>query len=768
MRKPFLLTLIAMWAAIAVMATDETLYGTMKQWKTHLAYTNVQHIANAGDRIYALAGGALFSVDKQTEEITYHTKQDGLHGSTIAQIGYDKASHTVVIAYSDGLIDFIQGGNINALTDLSTAQITSERNANSMCIANGKAYLAMPFGIVVINVKKQEITDTYYIGKQSSAVNVLQVAVDATTIYARTQNALYTASLQDNLADYNVWKQMNSLPGSGDIHYIGFTDSKLLMLRGNQVWTKSDSWTESFSGHTWTNGFGQEEIFLSENNNTIYQVINGTVRYVRNNIYAMDVVSSGSDIWMASPDAKVGLCRYNNQTQESTYFQPNGPAVNYAYRIRVQGKQVMVVPGGYDATAFNRPGYVMIYQDGEWHNITQDEITRQVGKPTNDYSDGAIDPQDPNHFFIASYGTSSYNFTSGLLEFHGNKVDTLYDYRTLDVIYDEHVWIDALQFDKDGNLWMNNKSQTGVKVLMKDRSWVKIENSAVSNKSRMHDLLIWNQNDHIKIITNTRSNTGLGVFDDRGTIINQRDDRAIYHTVFVDQDNKGIQPQFIYSIAQMSNGQVWLGTENGILIFDNIENLFSNNSCRRVKIPRNDGTNLADYLLGNEAITAIAEDGSGRKWIGTASSGIYLMSANGVETIEHFTIENSPLPTNDIQAIAILPSTGEVFIGTGGGLVSYQSDAAASKDDFDNIYVYPNPVQPQFQGIITIAGLMNETTLYITDSGGNIVCKTHSNGGLATWDGKDFSGRRVASGIYTVLCNTADGGSHAVCKFMIL
>ena len=212
-----------------------------------------------------------------------------------------------------------------------------------------------------------------------------------------------------------------------------------------------------------------------------------------------------------------------------------------------------------------------------------------------------------------------------------------------------------------------------------------------------------------------------------------------------------------------------MGTNKGPLLFSNTENVFEEGyTCSRVKIPRNDGTNQADYLLVDEEIKAIAIDGANRKWIGTTTSGVYLLSANGQETIHHFTVDNSPLQSNEIMSIGINPVSGEVFIGTGAGLVSYQSDAAQGASALENVYAYPNPVREDFEGIITITGLVENTQVKITDLNGNLVCETVSNGSIATWDGKDAFGRKVNTGIYLALCITEDGKDSAVAKIMVI
>jgi ligand-binding sensor domain-containing protein len=177
---------------------------------------------------------------------------------------------------------------------------------------------------------------------------------------------------------------------------------------------------------------------------------------------------------------------------------------------------------------------------------------------------------------------------------------------------------------------------------------------------------------------------------------------------------------------------------------------------------------LADYLLGTEEIKAIAVDGANRKWIGTASSGVYLISEDGLETIHHFTAENSPLLSNAIQSIAINEKTGEVFFGTGSGLISYQSDAIEGGNRFENVHAYPNPVRPEYSGVITITGLVADTQVRITDVNGNLVYETISNGGVATWDGCGISGERVTTGVYFAQCVSPNGKYKHITKILVV
>ena len=283
-------------------------------------------------------------------------------------------------------------------------------------------------------------------------------------------------------------------------------------------------------------------------------------------------------------------------------------------------------------------------------------------------------------------------------------------------------------------------------------------------------MFIDRRNSNWKWIPYVRFNPGLILYDDNHTPFYQGDDNTWFTNSFVDQDGKTITPASVYAVVQDLDNDLWVAADEGLFIIPAKVDFRTSNSCMRVKIPRNDGTNLADYLLGTERINAIAVDGANRKWMGTESSGLYLLSEDGTETLEHFTIDNSPLPSNQILSVAIDPRSGRVFVGTGAGLISYQGDATEAEDSFsqESLYAYPNPVRPDYQGVITIAGLMEETVVKIVDNGGNLVCQTRSNGGLAVWDGKNGNGQRVASGVYTAFCNAPDGKNHAVVKILVI
>jgi hypothetical protein len=305
--------------------------------------------------------------------------------------------------------------------------------------------------------------------------------------------------------------------------------------------------------------------------------------------------------------------------------------------------------------------------------------------------------------------------------------------------------------------------------LKKDGTWKVLDSPSLYNLT-LGEILILNQNNNYKWLMNHRRGVVLSVIDDNGTIDDTSDDRYVrYTSIPIQDDERNISVNLFYSIVQDKSGVVWLGTDKGPFLFNNPTNAFNPDfSMSRVKIPRNDGTNLADYLLENENILTMKIDGANRKWIGTQNTGVYLMSENGQETIYHFTTQNSPLLSNHILSIDIHPKTGEVFIGTGLGLVSFQSDAAEAGNVFKNVHVYPNPVREAYSGVITITGLVEKTNVKITDVAGNLVSETTSNGSIATWDGKNKFGQKVSTGVYLAICVSPDGEQSTTAKILVI
>jgi len=479
--------------------------------------------------------------------------------------------------------------------------------------------------------------------------------------------------------------------------------------------------------------------------------------------------------WLAGVELGVVSAKPTGGAPELSYFKPKGPANNFPYYMTFAGDKLFMVPGGRVTDVYNRAGVVMIYENQQWKNIYASDYIGKIrqevpGQDLVDFVNVAVNPADPKHFFVTSFGNGLFEFRNEqFYKWHHHKNSPFVNVITTSTYL--YLRLDGAIYDPEGNLWLCNMfDANAIKILTKEGQW-KTLNYPNSNHPTLGNIMINNQNPRQKWLNSVRYTQGILIWDDNGTLDDQSDDKSVFLNKFSDVDNVGseLRPAFFYTMAQDKNGVVWVGTDIGPLLFYNTSRVYEPGyTCSRVKIPRNDGTNQADYLLKDEVVQAIAVDGANRKWLATRTSGVYLMSENGQETIRHFTSSNSPLLSDNVISISINPVTGEVFFGTSNGLISYQSDASEGTGAYDNVYTYPNPVRENYNGIITITGLINNTQVKITDINGNLVYQTVSNGSLATWDGKDVHGRKVSTGIYMAICASEDGSQSTITKIMVI
>jgi len=774
----FLLIVFAcsMWSQVA-----------MGKWNTHFAYNSVSQIAQSENKIYAISNGALFSVDKLDGNTEFYSKLSGLNDATISRIEYDPIDKQLLIIYENGNIDILNSGGITNLPDFFNKQISASKAVNQIQFYQNKAYLSCNFGIIVLNMLKKEVADTYYIGPNASEVKVLNTTVNNGIIYALTSSTVFNASENDpHLVNYAYWSVTSGLPGSGDFQKIGTLGGQLILLRGGNLYKQE-------TNNSWTPVLPAIQVTDFNVTNNSLNVFSGNTTYLINSVFNVSTITNLGIITDAEYDIQnntyyfaansLGIISYKqtgSDTPSVNYFKPGGPAVNIPWDMTFAGKKLFVVPGGRWATQNQTLGDVMMYENGTWTNILATTIQAKTGENPLDFMNVAVDPEDNKHFFVTSYGF-------GLFEFKDNAFYNLYNesnstiksiYPPNDIHFSQYMRLDGAIYDKNKNLFLTNSGAAiGLKVLLANGTWTQNNYPSLNNQATLGKITISNLNPNQKWINSVRYTPGISIFDDNGTITDQSDDKSvfIYPFTYPEQDKNGqtklvsIYPTLIYTIVQDKNGVMWVGTDMGPFLFNNLSNVYNSDyTCSRVKIPRNDSTNYADYLLVGENVIAIAIDGANRKWIGTRASGVYLMSENGQKTIQHFTVSNSPLLSNNIMSIAINPVTGEVFFGTDQGIVSYQSDANEASTSFGDVYAYPNPVRQGYTGVITITGLMENSQVKITDITGNLICETVSNGSIATWDCKDVHGRKVSTGIYLAICANADGTQSAITKILVI
>ncbi|MBP5480027.1 MAG: Por secretion system protein [Bacteroidaceae bacterium] len=463
-------------------------------------------------------------------------------------------------------------------------------------------------------------------------------------------------------------------------------------------------------------------------------------------------------------------------------YIPDSPLRNYAYKLHFVGDRLLVSGGNWYYPESTYKGTAMWYEDERWKAFDEKEISSaDKTKYYKNITDIAQDPYDVNHHFLSSKG-------GGLFEFKNFKLIKHYTLnnsplRSIIKNNDQYLRIDGLQYDKDGNLWMLNSAvDTIIHILTKDEKWISYVNNSIKRYPNMDKTMIdskgyvWvnsRRTTNYDNITGVASKAGVLIINTNGTINTQKDDEEVFIADFKNQDGTQISPSpdIWWCATEDIDGAVWIGNDRGLFVaYDTDKLLKGTNTLNQIKIARNDGTNLADYLLSGVEIKCIAVDGGNRKWIGTATNGVYLISADGQEIIEHFTKDNSPLISDNINDIAINGKTGEVFFATYMGLCSYMGDATDPSDSMDDstLKVYPNPVRPEYNGDVKVTGLMYNSDVRVVSAAGKLVYTGKSEGGMFTWNCCYESGKKCGSGIFYILCTDENGKEGACAKILIV
>lgn len=457
---------------------------------------------------------------------------------------------------------------------------------------------------------------------------------------------------------------------------------------------------------------------------------------------------------------------------------PDSPAHNWSYKLNMIGNRLLVAAGHFYFTKVSDyAGCAMKYEDGKWTTFDADGPVEAVGEFVyRNVSDVVQDPNDPEHHFL---GTAR----SGIYEFRDYKFVKNYTYTNsalTSILPDNknancYVRVTALNYDKQGNLWMcNNQTETVVKILKPDGEWVQYHYDEIAMKPTWDNTyfdsrgLAWL---NCRRTTNEYGASGMLVINTNGTIDDTGDDSHRFISTFSNQDGTSYTPDLWYGMTEDLQGTIWFGNTHGIFTTTIADNPFASDfRLTQIKVPRNDGSDLADYLMSNVPVRCIRIDGANRKWIGTLNNGVYLLSADGLETIHHFTEDNSPLISDAINDIAINAETGEVFIATASGLCSFKGDATEAEETLakNALKVFPNPVRPEYAGDVHVTGLAFNTDVKIANAAGKLVYEGISNGGRFDWNCCYKTGKRVASGVYYILCTDEEGKKGACAKVVIV
>lgn len=736
-------------------------------WKAYPALQISTYNVPAGDKIYSLCDGNLFSYNTKDTEVYIYDRINTLNDSQIAFIEYSEAQNVLVCVYSNGNVDLLYDDN--SVTNLSQLK---ESNYSSLIIRNlsiseSEAYLSTNFGIVVIDLKKEEFKNTYNLN-----MNVICCIRHENVVYMSTDEGCYIGKLSLNLLDKSNWERVSNFV----FHDIAIYKNELFCIFNNiglYHLDKNLSYTKVLDKPTFLTINKDKMIAGNSGNIYIFDTPDSYQTIVQENKF--NCLSYKSGLYWASQKMD-GLQAYklneNSLVPNGTKIQPNSPVRDYFCNMNYTGNRLLVAGGTHNYTGKIYEGTAMYYDNGTWYYFEEEGIQEATNLTYRNLTSIAQDPSDDTHHYVSSA-------EHGVYEFKNFKFVKKYDYTnsTLKTVLPEsvnplnYVRCTALIYDKDGNLWMsNNEVNTIINILKKDGKWTSLYYPEI-DAADVCDVIMFDSKDRLWLTSRRMENAGVFFLDYNGTIETTDDDTHRLRTTITNQDGITYNPDEFYTIAEDLEGKIWIGTNLGPFVINNPDEFINNDfTYEQVKIPRNDGTDYADYLLSGIPITAIAIDAANRKWFGTSGNGVYLISEDGKEMLQHFTEDNSPLLSNSIQDIVVHPQSGEVMIGTTKGLVSYMSDANTPKETLQksNIHAFPNPVTPDYNGLISVTGLTENAEVKITNSTGQLIYAGHSNGGLFTWDGTTTNGKRVASGVYNVIANTEDGKKAIVTRITII
>ncbi len=747
-------------------------------WEDFFSYNNVKDFVIAENSIFALTDNAVFTYDLQTEEIEKLSSVNGLSGETTSAIHYSKVFNRLVIGYENGLIEVVdKDGTVTVSPDIINFNQSGLKRINSIFEFKQQLFIATSFAVVTYDVEKLEFGETYFIGSNSSSLNINDIIVFNNRIFATTATGIFVADATNpNLIDATKWNLRFSgnfqkiVEFSGNVYAVS---SKNLILLNGDTPQNVLSFTENITAVKTT---GTNLIISLPRKANVYDTSlsltgsNGTNSSFNFLLNTASVING--TIFLGT--SELGILTAPVSLPSYTEIHPEGPLSNKVFSIDVFNNNLWVVYGGYDATftpSQIRQGFS--HFNGEiWMNIPFNPAN-----PFGDLINVTIDENSDNRVFISSFGdTNAINtpLTGGLFEIADDNITVFYNHLNSpleDIVPTEldrvTIRVSGTAFDRSGNLWVTNLAvNSRLKKLSPLGNWTSfdINELYVENRSGMGEIAI----DNINTVWITTRGNGIFVYNENG-------DRKRALTT---EPAKGSLPNSnTRAIAVDKNNRIWIGTLSGLVVFNNPSSIFDASVYDTESIIILD-EGIPKRLLGNQTINSIEIDGANNKWFGTESGGALYTNPNGQNTLANFNKDNSPLPSNKILKIAVDEFSGKVFFATDKGIVVYKSSVAPFGDVLEEVYAYPNPVLKDHD-TVTIDGrngtnLPKGTNLKILDTSGNLVYETNVvegqelKGGKVIWDKRNLAGQKVASGIYIVLLATNDGSESATTKIAIV
>jgi ligand-binding sensor domain-containing protein len=731
------------------------------QWREHLPYYPAIQVVQGNTEMYAATTYNVYSID-ETNTITRYSKVTGLNDIGVNAIAWDSASSQLIIGYSNSNIDVLKGRTVKNIGDVKRSNVSGDKTIYYMYCKNKKAYLCTGLGIVVADLEKYEISDTWTIGSNGQQTKVTGLTTDQNYFYAATDEGLKRASINSsNLADYRNWTNIFN----GATRMAMNVNNKIAILKNDSIFLQSGTtWSLLYADTAWKivsinsstskllvcqrTATGNSRVLVLNTSGNIEQTL------AQPNIisYPKWATIKNGEVWVA--DFFAGLSKFGSTVER---YVPAGP-IGTASGDMIVSNNTLYAAAGEVSNAwnyqYNRNG-IYILKDAVWDY--KGYYNTPAFDSVLDFITLAVDPVNKS-LWAGSYGGGLVNIASNN-EIRDYKQNYLQSATGDPTSYR----VSGLAFDKNNNLWISNYGATQNLAVRKTDGTFKSFSIPFFHLENAVSQIVVDDANQLWIVS--PKGNGVFVYNYGNSVESTADDNWKYFRVGTGNGN--LPSNDVYWLAKDKNGFIWMGTSKGIGIVQCPEQVFTTTACETV-LPVVQQDRFAGYLFQNEEVRTIAVDGANRKWVGT-NNGVWLISPEGDKTIYRFTEDNSPLLSSDVKKITIDPATGEVYFATFKGICSFRSTATEASSTSENkVLVFPNPVPAGYAGTIAIRGVPENSSVKIAELSGRLVFETRSLGGQAVWSGRNYKGEKVASGVYIVLIKDDNGQERMATKIVII
>ncbi len=731
-------------------------------WSGLFSYVSVKSISQGNDKIYAASENAIFTYDLSTQEINTISTINGLSGELVSTIYYSENFGLLIIGYENGLIEIVIDGEediLKVVDILNKPTIPpNKKQINHFNEYDGNLYIATQFGISVYDLAALEFGDTYFIGDLGAQIDISQTTILNEYIYAASPEGGLKRALKDddNLIDFAQWLTLSSEPYRG-VQTLNNELYLIKFIRSIQRYTPENGFINVTTFIEPVKDFNVKDNILTITSEKLIQaysegfLLEASVNTIPGFDYQLQSgFSFNSNMYLGTTELGMLIVPFgSNQAQQ---VLPDGPINNHPFSIDASPGQLWVNFGEIDVF-FNPFPLSLIgisnLKDNVWTNIPFEDLFN-----ANDLVRVKINPENPDEVFMTSY-------QKGLLKIVANTPSILYDETNspLSILNndpDDGIRLFGLDYDRQGNLWfVQSRTEKALISVSPNGQFREIDITNIINPQNLSEVSISREG---FIFIGALKSGLLGYNPNNGQ----------FNVLGEETGNGNLPTTEIRALTFDNQNRLWIGTLRGLRVLFNVGGFFEEgaNIDAQEIIILEDG--VPQELLFEQSITDIEVDGSNNKWISTATSGVFYLSPNGQETLLRFTAENSPLPSNNVQSITIDDLSGVVYFATINGLVAFNGTSTAPRDNLEEVFAYPNPVRPGFNGNVTIDGLTANANVKITDILGSLVFETTSEGGSVLWDTTAFGNYKVASGVYLILITTDDALETKVTKIMIV